>query len=75
MLFSGISPVEQRIFLEAFTDEHDASSVYGNWKTTWFDDVQVIEYRGKQYELMQAVVDCGPSSGPISSADILRTSS
>lgn len=64
--FSSISPVEQRIFLKAFTDEHHTSATYGNWSPTWFDDVQAIAYREKQYELQLAVVDCGPSSGLLS---------
>lgn len=71
-LFSSLSPIEQRIFLEAFTDERNASSVYENWTTAWFDDVEVVEYRGKQFEVMIAVVDCGSSSGLLPSRETLR---
>lgn len=57
--FDELTPVEQRVFLEAYTDDHDSTDVYENWSRSWFDDVRFVAYRGERYEVTVAVVDCG----------------
>ena len=57
--FDELTPVEQRLFLEAYTDDHDSTDVYENWSRSWFDDVRSVAYRGERYAVTVAVVDCG----------------
>lgn len=60
--FDTLTAVEQRIFLEAYTGQHDLSRIYQNWSSSRFEGIRVVTYRGTQYEIGEVVVDCGISS-------------
>ncbi|MFC4358804.1 hypothetical protein ACFO0N_12710 [Halobium salinum] len=62
--FEDLSPVEQRVFLEAYTDrengnDYGSSPVYEGG-VPWDTDARVVEYRGERYEVGTWVADCGP---------------
>lgn len=74
--FANLSLVEQRIFLEAYTEGTAGSGVsdrYENWSESWFDETGAydekhsplyVTYRGSYYEAIGGAVDCGLSIGP-----------
>lgn len=72
--FEDLSPDEQRVFLEAYTDDGDGSGwsdTYANWSQSWFDGMgafdsapRYVRYRGGYYETTIGHVDCGLSAGP-----------
>lgn len=59
--FDSLSPLEQRIFLEAHTSQYGVSRSYENWSRSWFDGFQIVEYRGERYEVSEAVTACSYS--------------
>ena len=69
--FADLSPDEQRIFLEAYTDSADNrrySDTYENWSDEWFDSEQwgeprYVEYRSEYWELILFAKDCGLGAG------------
>lgn len=69
--FTELSPVEQRLFLEAYTESDDDrrySDRYANWSEAWFDSghpsgPQYVAYRGEYWELAFFAADCGVSVG------------
>lgn len=69
--FLELSPVEQRIFLEAYTDSSDNwrhGETYANWSGEWFDSGRsyrpgYVEYRDEYWELLLHASDCGGSAG------------
>ena len=61
--FTSLSPVEQRIFLEAYTDERGISPTYEEWSSSWFDDGTVVEYRDERYRVNAVVLDCTATYG------------
>lgn len=62
--FEELSPVEQRIFLEAVTDENDVSRDYDEW-SSWFERVDAVTYRGQTYEVTRIHSDCVPGFGRV----------
>lgn len=63
--FENLTAVEQRIFLEAYTDAIDGtgySDTYADWSEAWFNGNSVA-YRGAYYEPQPLAVDCGVSTG------------
>lgn len=70
--FEQLSPTEQRIFLEAYTDDGvRTSDRYSsvNWSNEWFnlanETAVSISYRGQDWELTVASADCGIPLGKI----------
>ena len=61
--FDDLSPVEQRIFLEAYTRTHNISDIYQEWSTSRFEDIRAVTYQQQQYEISHIVTDCGISTG------------
>jgi len=69
--FADLSPDEQRIFLQAYTDSADNrrhSDTYENWSDEWFDSEQwgeprYVKYRSEYWELMLFARDCGLGAG------------
>ena len=61
--FAELSPVEQRIFLEAYTDEHGISPIYEEWPESRFEGTTVIEYRDARYQASKIIWDCGGTPG------------
>ena len=57
--FEGLSPVEQRIFLEAYTAD-GRSATYADWSSSWFDGIERVSYRGDRYEVVAIHADCAP---------------
>lgn len=56
--FDDLSPVEQRIFLEAYTDDDNSSRSYENWSASWFDGVQAVSYRNETYRVSVFTTAC-----------------
>lgn len=68
--FEELPPVEQRVFLEAYTDPDRQDGGYGSSPAyedgvPWNNDVQFVEYRGERFEVSGWVGDCGPGYGPV----------
>ena len=61
--FDNLSPMEQRIFLEAYTSTYNISEIYQKWPISRFDDVRAVTYQRQQYEVSKIVTDCGISIG------------
>ena len=59
--FGDLSPMEQRLFLEAYTSTDNSSDVPERWPPSRFDDTRVVTYRNQQYDIKPTVVDCGVS--------------
>ena len=75
--FENLTAVEQRIFLEAYTDSVDGggySDTYADRSEEWFsgnpgtgtatgDTPSYVAYHGEYYEPQPMAVDCGVSTG------------
>jgi hypothetical protein len=62
--FDDLSPVEQRIFLEAYTGENNSSREYEDWSRSWFDDVRSVTYRGERFQVSVFTTACDQEDGP-----------
>lgn len=64
--FDDLTPVEQRIFLEGYTDRNKLSDIYGNWSSEWFGDDSyygAVVYRGTTYSIERSPTVCGLPPG------------
>lgn len=67
--FAELSPVEQRLFLEAYTSssgDRRYGERYANWSEGWFNGSSgpaYVEYSGEYWELSFFAADCGVSVG------------
>lgn len=61
--FNNLTSTEQRIFLEAYTDQNGFSDLYKNWSEGWFNtdsfEPLYITYRGEVVKTSVWASDCG----------------